>query len=180
MSGEQKAERTCAKCGATITIDELKTQAAARFKGNLLCPVCVKAIKARLVAQKDESAPAESAGTGDPTDEPIALVDLIGGDDDSAEPSSQIHGFSGAGVTAGPGQAVEQTFKRPLLTQPGVATRCKTFHCKLTDASMVNLNEQVNEWVDEHEDVQIKFALSDIGVIEGKHADPHLIVTIFY
>jgi hypothetical protein len=40
--------------------------------------------------------------------------------------------------------------------------------------------EQINEWVDSDDGIEIKFATSTIGVVEGKHVDPHLIVTVFY
>jgi hypothetical protein len=54
------------------------------------------------------------------------------------------------------------------------------FHCKLADAAMTYMCEQINEWADSRDDIQIKFATSCIGVVEGKHADAHLIVTVFY
>ena len=47
---------------------------------------------------------------------------------------------------------------------------------KMQDA----LNEQINAWADADDNIEIKFATSTIGVIEGKHVDPHLIVTVFY
>jgi hypothetical protein len=175
MSGEPEAQRTCDKCGAGIQREHLLDHTAARYKGKLLCPQCVQDVKARIMAAR--SAEQDAEATADPTDVPIALVD----DDEKprvvAGPSKQIHGFSGAEMST---QLAERRYQRGLLKGTRSATRCKTFHCKLTDASFQHLNEQINEWVDEREDVEIKFALSDIGVVEGKHADPHLIVTIFY
>ncbi len=91
---------------------------------------------------------------------------------------SRIHGFS-----TGQSNAVHherQEFRRPILEDSVRATRCKTFHCKLTDASIHHLNDQINEWVDAHDEVQIKFANSNVGVVEGKHSDPHLVITLFY
>ena len=65
------------------------------------------------------------------------------------------------------GQVVQKTdYRRPLLKGSPSATRCRTFHCKLTDASIVYLNEQVNEWVDQQEDVEIKFVVSNIDNVE--------------
>jgi hypothetical protein len=174
MTGEPKKVRVCDECGVTIQREEFLNHAAVRYKGKLLCPTCVQAVKAQLAAAKQEEQ--VTSGEVDPTEVPIALVD-----DDKprvvAGPSAQIHGFSGGEMLA---HSAEHAFKRPLLHGTRVATRCRTFHCKLTDASFANLNEQINEWVDEHEDIEIKFALSNIGVVEGKHADPHLIVTVFY
>jgi hypothetical protein len=174
MSGEPKKVRACDECGATIQREDFLNHSAVRYKGKLLCPKCVQAVKAKLAASKQAEQPA--SGEVDPTEIPVALVD-----DDKPHvvsgPSAQIHGFSGAEMLA---QTTKHEYKRPLLHDTQSATRCRTFHCKLTDASFANLNEQINEWVDEHEEIEIKFALSNIGVVEGKHADPHLIVTVFY
>ncbi|RMF85197.1 MAG: hypothetical protein D6744_01775, partial [Planctomycetota bacterium] len=73
----------------------------------------------------------------------------------------------------------QHQYRRPL-SRGATATRCRTFHCKLTDASIVHLNEQINEWADADDEIEIKFATSSVGVIEGKHNDPHLIITVFY
>lgn len=81
-------------------------------------------------------------------------------------------------VTSAPGH--DPAFRRPLMKDATTATRCRTFHAKLADGALAHLDEQINLWVDSREDVQIKFATSTIGVVEGKHSDPHLIVTIFY
>lgn len=88
----------------------------------------------------------------------------------------------GGGPTGMPGvgEVREQQLRRPLLKGSPNATRCRTFHCKLADGPMAYLNEQINEWVDGNDDIEIKFATSTIGVVEGKHVDPHLIVTVFY
>ncbi len=175
MSGEQEAARTCDKCGAGIQREQLVDHTAARYKGKLLCPQCVQEVKARIMAARNAEQDAESPD--DPADVPIALVEEQEKPRVVAGPSTQIHGFSGSEMIT---QLAERQYHRPLLKGTRAATRCRTFHCKLTDTSLQHLNEQINEWVDEREDVEIKFALSNIGVVEGKHADPHLIVTIFY
>jgi len=174
MSGQPKKVRTCDECGATIQREDFLNHSAVRYKGKLLCPKCVQAVKATLAAEKKPEP--VTGGDYDPIEVPIALVDA----DEPAVapgPSTQIHGFSGAEMLT---RSTEHKFKRALLRDTQVATRCRTFHCKMTDASFANLNEQINDWVDENEDIEIKFALSNIGVVEGKHADPHLIITVFY
>jgi hypothetical protein len=175
MSGEPQGMRTCDKCGAAIQREQLLEHTAARYKGRLLCPQCVEEVKARIMAAKNTEQGAESPA--DAVDVPLALVEEDEKPRVVAGPSKQIHGFSGSEMTT---QFAERQYQRPLLKGTRAATRCRTFHCKLTDTSFQHLNEQINEWVDEQEDVEIKFALSNIGVVEGKHADPHLIVTIFY
>jgi hypothetical protein len=90
--------------------------------------------------------------------------------------TSQIHYTAGSMA----GAATAHQYRRPLQPEAGYAIRCKTFHCKLTDASMTHLDDMVNEWADADDDVRIKFATSTVGIVEGKHLDPHLIVTVFY
>ncbi|MBI5864524.1 MAG: hypothetical protein HZB38_08460 [Planctomycetes bacterium] len=80
----------------------------------------------------------------------------------------------------GGGPASNMHFSRPMLSGSPNATRCRTFHAKLADAALSHLDEQINQWADAQPDVEIKFATTAIGVVEGKHADPHLIVTVFY
>jgi hypothetical protein len=173
MSGAQTEMRKCDKCGVSIPDDDFRNQLAARYKGKTLCQKCTAEVKARILAAKQSEAP--DAPPEDISDVPVVLMEDVLAAPDKDAPS-QIHAFS----SAGPSVQKEKEYKRALLTDSRNATRCRTFHCKLTDASFDNLNEMINEWVDEHEDVQIKYALSDIGVVEGKHADPHLIVTLFY
>ncbi|MBL8878220.1 MAG: hypothetical protein JNG88_03785 [Phycisphaerales bacterium] len=94
----------------------------------------------------------------------------------------------GGGVTGGAaldatklgGMQKQSQYRRGLLAGSPHATRCKTFHCKLADGPLVSLNDQINEWIDMHDEVEVKFATTVVGVVEGKHNDPHLIVTIFY
>ena len=42
---------------------------------------------------------------------------------------------------------------------------------------MVN---QINEWLDDNDDVAVKFATTTIGMFEGKHTEPNMITTVFY
>ena len=159
MSDETQEFETCEACGASIYPEHLEQHTAERWEGKLLCPHCLK----------------ESRDAGNEVaSELVSLVDddkprVVGGK------SSRIQ-FSGGGLGA---QDTEHKYQRILLNGPA-ATRCRTFHCKLTDASFGHINEQINEWADAHEDVAIKFATSSVGVVEGKHNDPHLIITVFY
>lgn len=173
MAGEQGKVRTCDQCSAVIQREQFLDHTAVRYKGKLLCPKCVQEVKAKLAVTRKAGADAEE----DQAAAPIALVEGIDEPADAGDHSAQIHGFSGAEMTV---KKVEHAYQRPLLKGVQSATRCRTFHCKMTDASFQNLNEQINEWADEHEDIEIKFAISSVGVVEGKHADPHLIITVFY
>lgn len=185
MSAEEEAYKVCSECGATIYPEHLQKHVAEQVEGRLLCPYC---LRDRQSGKKPEK---NAAG-----DEPIAIVDAGGGpgDDDAvllggderesatSKASTAIRAFGGgpSGMSGGFGAYQEKQYQREVLRGSPNATRCRTFHCKLADGPMTHLNEQINDWVDEHEDVEIKFATSTIGVIEGKHNDPHLIITVFY
>lgn len=149
----------CDECGATIYPEHLEKHTAESRADRLLCPHCVRS--------------AQPAGD----DETVQLLDddpkprVVGGK------STRITTIGGAFDSASEQQ---QKFKRNVLQGTDHATRIKTFHCKLSDNSFRALDRQVNEWIDEHPEVEVKFALSTIGVVEGKHADPHLIINLFY
>ena len=95
----------------------------------------------------------------------------------SAEaPVRKIQAF-GSGPQHGSGP--NRQFKRPLNLTGAGATRCKTFHCKIAVSSMEYMESQINEWLDSHE-VEAKCVTQVVGVMEGKTAEPNLIVMIWY
>lgn len=173
--------KSCAACGASIYPEHITRHAAGVVNGKLLCLHCRREAEARLTSPNAaHSPPGPSTVHAAPTssgDEPAILL----ADADpapSAEPKSQ-RVYGGGGITFDRDAHSDEKLKRPLLKGAN-ATRCRTFHCKLNDPSIIHMNEQVNQWADSREDIEIKFAVCAVGVIEGKHADPHLIVTVFY
>lgn len=152
--------KACAECGATVYPEHLERRTADFHEGKLLCGFCLEARRAAGPADGDV------LQLGDPLPAPPRPAPAS----KPAAPKIQLSSVA----------YKEPTYKRPLLTEGPHATRCKTFHCKMADAPIVHLNEQINEWVDSHPDVVIKFASQSVGVVEGKHNDPHLLITIFY
>lgn len=183
MAGEEEQFEICQECGATIYPEHRRNNVAKQWEGRLLCPFC---LKQKREAATTATAPEQKAG-----DEPTAVVELEG---DSLVPlgnepieydkkPTAIRSFGGGpGGASGlaVGEFAQADRRRPLLKGSPNATRCRTFHCKLADGPITHMSEQINEWVDSEDDIEIKFATSTIGVIEGKHVDPHLIVTLFY
>ncbi len=74
----------------------------------------------------------------------------------------------------------EVAHKRPLNQTGQGATRVRTFHAKLSDGAIHHLDYQVNLWLEQNPEVEIKFANTTVGIWEGKHAEPTLILTVFY
>jgi len=72
-------------------------------------------------------------------------------------------------------------YKRSLNTTGEGATRVRTFHSRLSENAIANLDQQINTWLDSRPGVEVKFATTVIGAWEaGQHAEPNLIVTLFY
>lgn len=156
MPDETDQVMSCDACGATIYPEHLDKHVAERVDNRLLCKHCL-----------DEQSSANDA---------VIVLDDLDKPPAAAEPSSQIRYTEGSML----GADAQPRYRRPLQPNASFAIRCKTFHCKLTAASMTHLDDMVNEWADADDNIQIKFATSTVGVVEGKHLDPHLIVSVFY
>lgn len=159
MSAEQESLLSCERCGATIYPEHLEKHRAERLEGKLLCPHCL--IEKRTATPRPP--------------EHIDNIDSLIADPTNRPPPPRIQ--HNPGLSAG---RKEQTFRRPLLKHSSHATRCKSFHCRIGDASLQNMSDMINEWVDSQPEIEIKFALSTVGPYEGKGAEHHLVVTVFY
>jgi hypothetical protein len=161
----------CHACGATIYQEHLDTGIAGYFQGALLCLHCrqekIKTSGAATAAVEEEL-------------ETIALVDdeTAHGAHHASPPPPPPRKPSGEPQHAA--SSLDAGLRRELLSDGVAATRCRTFHAKLNEGAVAYMNRQVNEWADADDQIKIKFATSAIGVFEGKHSDPHLIVTVFY
>ena len=100
-------------------------------------------------------------------EEPISLTDEPTG-------STKIKAFGG-----GQGEHSAKRYKRPLNLTGAGATRCRIFHSKIAPNPMEYLENQVNEWLDANE-IEVKFVTQVVGVLEGKTAEPNLIVMVWY
>lgn len=73
----------------------------------------------------------------------------------------------------------EEHWKRaPQVTGSG-ASHCKTFHSKLTEDALRYMDQQINDWLDEHPDYEVKFVTSSIGTFTGKIKEPHLVCQVW-
>ncbi len=178
MRSSESDIQSCAECGASVYPEHVESGKAAVIDDRLRCPHCLVDYKKthhtdepRFVGQATMRAPGEA---DDFT--PIS-IDKCSSPKETAVEISTIGGESFAGAAA---LHDESHLKRRLITGAPNATRCRTFHAKLNDGAVGYLNKHVNDWADDNPDVEIKFASSTIGVWEGKKADPHLIVTVFY
>ncbi|RMH09807.1 MAG: hypothetical protein D6695_12470 [Planctomycetota bacterium] len=59
------------------------------------------------------------------------------------------------------------------------AIHVRSFHCKLTGDSLAFLDQQINEWLDEHPEYEVKFVTTAVGIWTGKLKEPNLIVNVW-
>lgn len=205
MSANQP--RLCQVCESEISNDDIAQRRAGLVAGVLLCHGCVEKKRQEIQAQAQasghvmaaSSAAAEGAvqtvarqvdvgstqggvyippvheGEKDIADEPVALIE------ESAERvagTSLIRSFSTGSTLAGSHD--DTRYKRPLAAANLPATRVRTFHGKLTEAGVAHMDEQINDWLEEHPDIFIKNTTSSIGMFEGKTKEPHVVLTLFY
>jgi hypothetical protein len=149
--------QSCASCGASIYPEHLERGLAQRSAGKLLCKCCLEA---------------EPEGS-DPT--ALELPPLVM---ESSTPQPAAHPGD-SGVMPAPDAPAPQPVTH--RSSPGAAARhVRTFHARLSEGAVSNLDALVNDWLARHPDVEIKFANTTVGVWEGKHAEPNLILSIFY
>ncbi len=112
-----------------------------------------------------------------PTDDAQSAppLTLEGNDDKIADSLVNIRTFGDD-----TGMKHKTNFKRPLTSGSKTATRIRTFHTRLSQNAMAYMDDQINEWVDENPEIEVKFTNAVIGGVEGKKIEPHLIVTVWY
>jgi hypothetical protein len=108
-------------------------------------------------------------------DDPLELVDEEKPATAQAEPpKSKIHGITAANALA------QHTYKRPTHYNSSGAVRMRTFHCRLSEQGVEYLDQIINDWLEHHADIEIKFVTSTIGMWDGKLKEPTLILNVWY
>ena len=74
----------------------------------------------------------------------------------------------------------EDKWKRPTTTGCGGATRVRSFHGKYSDEGLRFLDSAINHWLDDHNDVEVKFVTSTVMQFEGKIREPALVLNVWY
>jgi len=102
--------------------------------------------------------------------DPIGLVEELEGQTEE----KKIKAFGVVGS-----QKSKDWKRKPTCTGQG-ACRLKSFHGKLSDQGMQYIDDAVNEWLDSHPEVEVKFVTSTVGQFEGKIREPALILNLWY
>lgn len=158
----------CEKCGASVYREHLDAGIARYENGMLMCSFCVTEYER------------EHDGD-DASDESLAPIEFDddGGSSDLDMSESRVQVSSKAQLSDQQSWD-DSKYTRPIDPKSPGAVRCRTFHSKLSQGAIDFMDNQINEWLDKNTKIEIKFVNSTIGVFEGKHAEPNIIMTLFY
>ena len=73
----------------------------------------------------------------------------------------------------------DQYKRQPATTGQG-ACRCRSFHGRLSGQGLEYMDNQINEWLDQHPEVEVKFVTSTVGLFEGKIREQAIVMTLWY
>jgi hypothetical protein len=124
------------------------------------------------VDEDDDNAEApQAAGQGE-----LQPIDIAARSDDASDgkagKSSKIKAF-------GERRPHEDQWQRqPNVTGQG-AIHCKTFVAKLRYDAIEHLDEQVNHWLDNHPEYEVKFVTTTVGTLRGKLMEEALFMNVW-
>jgi hypothetical protein len=105
----------------------------------------------------------------------LSLVDDIPAAAPGGEAKSKIRALNGGEVNF-----AKHDWKRKPHTELTGAVRMKSFHGRLSDNGLEYLDNSVNEWLDAHPEVEVKFVTSTVGLYDGKIKELALILNVWY
>jgi hypothetical protein len=71
-------------------------------------------------------------------------------------------------------------YKRtPIVTGKG-ACRVRSFHGKYSDQGLEYLDNAINDWLDSHPEIEVKFVTSTVMTFEGKIREPALVLNVWF
>lgn len=159
-SVESEILMVCSTCGASVYREHVHRGLAGMWGGRMLCPTCIKpkreGVPPEPAAETLDSIPLAAETPNDEADTPASMPQ-----------STQV-------------AACEPEIEEPSASSRAGARHVKTFHAKLSEAALRHMDEQVNAWLQQHPSTEIRFANTTVGMFEGKHAEPNLILTLFY
>lgn len=109
-------------------------------------------------------------------DDAIALVDELAEVDSVPSPTAPV-----SKIKFGPdiSHKKHEWKRKPHITGAG-ACRVKTFHAKYSDQGLEHIDDAINEWLDGHAEVEVKFVTTTVHVFEGKIREPAIVMNVWY
>jgi DNA-binding Lrp family transcriptional regulator len=120
-----------------------------------------------VAGQPVAAQPARPAAVNE--DEPLSLVE-----EQTESASMKIQTFGQTKF-----REHKELTRKTSVTGQG-ATRVRTFHAKIQAESIEFMDEAINLWLDEHPEVEVKFATTTVGTMAGKFPEPNIIMSIWY
>lgn len=123
--------------------------------------------------------PLPSAARGAPIAPKLAPVDdtpieLITDEEEIKAENKKIVAYGG-----GIGHKEHQWKRQTNVTGQG-ACRVRSFHGKYSDQGLEYLDNSINEWLDAHPEIEVKFVTSTVMTFEGKIREPALVLNVWY
>ena len=140
-------------------------------------------------------APADGGPIQLEDDEPIALEDgpatpvapapprlaALGSPGAAAQPQAGLTTPSKIKFASGGDKHTYTKFKRAAHVTGTGACRVRSFHGRLSDDGLAFMDDKINEWLDNHPEIEVKFVNCFTGPLEGKvTGEQGLIVVIWY
>ena len=97
----------------------------------------------------------------------------LSGEDRGPEAKSRIHVTSEQHLAA-------INYKRTLNNNKTGAMRMRIFHCRLSENGVEYMEHAINEWLENHPEIEIKTSNTVVGMWDGKIKENNLICTIWY
>ncbi|GIW74630.1 MAG: hypothetical protein KatS3mg103_1152 [Phycisphaerales bacterium] len=83
-------------------------------------------------------------------------------------------------ASLGPSRDDEANWRRHAQLTGQGATHVKSFHCKLQGDGLKHLDQQINDWLETHEDCEVKFVTTSVGEwTDNLGKASHLIVQVW-
>jgi len=105
--------------------------------------------------------------------DPIELVEDLMEDAPPTEKKIQFLGITD-------GAHKRDKWKRPTTINGTGATRVRSFHGKYSEQGLEYLDSAINDWLDNHPDIEVKFVTSTVMTFEGKIREPALVLNVWY
>jgi hypothetical protein len=106
-------------------------------------------------------------------EEPLELVEEKS--TSTEPPKSKIHGLN-----VGSSHPTAHNWQRNTHKNQTGAVRVRSFHCRLSEQGLEYMDHAINDWLDHHPDIEIKFTTSTVGPFDGKIKEPALILNVWY
>ncbi len=110
---------------------------------------------------EDDEPPPQAPGTipsGQPAPPPVKKIKAFGVDEHRAH----------------------HEWKRQVVKTGTGACRVRSFHGKYSEQGLEYLDNAINEWLDNHPEIEVKFVTSTVMTFEGKVREPALVLNVWY